>query len=142
MPLQRTATTRGSTGTTAANEEEHHLLNLDWATVKYVFGFLAATIFLPSFASAADVPCGPSKPCGPQPPQNSWVFRRSYYTHEPSIAAPTGGNYVARGPVYTRPEGEYVRGSYRSSYSMIRVNGQIWDRTWQWDSWVQHGSQR
>lgn len=93
-------------------------------------------------ALAADLPCGPSNPCPPQPAQNSWVFRRSYYTHDPAIPVQVGNYAVNRGPVYTRPQGEYIRGSYRNSYSMIRVNGQIWDRTYQWDSWVQTGSQR
>jgi hypothetical protein len=87
-------------------------------------------------------PASPSRPCDPQPTQNSWVFRRSYFTHDPTIAAPTGQSYANRAPVYTRPQGEFVRGSYRNSYSQIRVNGQIWDRTWQWESWVQSGSQR
>lgn len=53
-----------------------------------------------------------------------------------------GQTASSRGPVYTRPQGEYVRGAYRNSYSVIQVNGQIWDRTWQWESWVQNGSQR
>jgi len=94
-------------------------------------------------ALAADAPCGaPGRPCPPQPQQNSWVFRRSYYTHDPAIPVQIGPYTARRAPVYTRPQGEYVRGSYRNSFSVIRVNGQIWDRTWQWDSWVQTGSQR
>lgn len=108
-----------------------------------------APLFLLVAASATAVsaaePCGglaPSRPCAPQPQQNSWVFRRSYYTHEPSMGVQIGQTASSRGPVYTRPQGEYVRGAYRNSYSVIQVNGQIWDRTWQWESWVQNGSQR
>ena len=71
----------------------------------------------------------------------SWMFRRSYYSHDPVRPVQIGQRPV-RGPVYTRPQGDYVRGGYRSLHGSIRIGGNTYDHYHIWDSWIQHGAQR
>jgi hypothetical protein len=70
----------------------------------------------------------------------TWMFRASYYTHHPTTHVRIGRQYSA-GPVYTRPQGEYVNTGYRNLHSTIRVGGHTYDHTNVWESWVQVGAQ-
>lgn len=70
----------------------------------------------------------------------SWVFRRSYYSHQP--ASPVRiGRPATGGPFYSRPQGGYFTGGYRYSRSTISIQGQIFDNLIQIESWGQTGSQ-
>jgi hypothetical protein len=71
----------------------------------------------------------------------NWMFRRSYYSHDP-VQPVVISPYPVTGPVYTRPQGEYVRGGYRHLHGAIHIGGNTYDHYHMWDSWFQHGSQR
>jgi hypothetical protein len=70
----------------------------------------------------------------------SWIFRPSYYSHEPTTNVRIGRQY-SKGPVFTRPEGSYVRGGWRWQNAPLIVGGQIYDNYNYYESWVQHGEQ-
>jgi hypothetical protein len=70
----------------------------------------------------------------------SWMFRRSYYSHNPVTHVRIGRQY-ATGPIFTRPQGEYVSGSYRHVHSTISVGGQTHDHLNLYESWIQVGAQ-
>ena len=70
----------------------------------------------------------------------SWIFLQSYYSHDPANNVRIGRQY-SRGPVFTRPQGEYINGGYRHIYSTIQVGGRTVDQINQWESWVQTGAQ-
>jgi hypothetical protein len=71
---------------------------------------------------------------------STWAFRPSYYSHHPTTHVRIGRQYSA-GPVYTRPQGEYINAGYRNLRSTIQVGGQTYDHTHVWESWVQVGAQ-
>ncbi len=71
----------------------------------------------------------------------SWVFQRSYYSHQPTQRVQIGPRSHG-GPYYTRAQGEYVRTGMRQVYSSIQIPGSGSDNLWVWESWVQPGSQR
>lgn len=72
----------------------------------------------------------------------SWVFRRSYYSHDPvapvQVGPPVG---FKQGPYFTRSEGAYTRGAVRRSRGFIRVGGQVFDQLNYWEAWVKTGRQ-
>jgi hypothetical protein len=72
----------------------------------------------------------------------SWIFRRSYYSHEPVQAVQIGPptNYKS-GAYRTRDQGAYVQSGLRNYRSYIRVNGQVFDHVRVWESWVKSGRQ-
>ncbi|MDZ4821731.1 MAG: hypothetical protein SGJ20_22450 [Planctomycetota bacterium] len=70
----------------------------------------------------------------------SWVFERSYYTHDP-VNQVRVGPQVTGGPYYSRVQGEFVRTGYRYLRSQINVRGLVFDQYNSWDSWIQSGSQ-
>lgn len=70
----------------------------------------------------------------------SWVFRRSYYSHDP-VSHVRIGRQTAIGPIYTRPQGEYFTTGLRHLHSTITVGGQTFDHLNVWESWVQTGEQ-
>lgn len=93
---------------------------------------------------AGDSYVQPSTPTGyPQeisaPPSGSWIFQRSYYTHDPVSQVRIGRQHFG-GPYYTRPQGDYVRHGYRYNNTPIRVGGSN-DNTMVIERWVQWGSQ-
>jgi hypothetical protein len=70
----------------------------------------------------------------------TWMFRPSYYTHNPTTHVRIGRQY-SEGPIYSRPQGGYVRSGYRNMRSTIQVGGNTYDHTNVWESWVQFGEQ-
>lgn len=70
----------------------------------------------------------------------SWMFRNSYYSHQPAQPVQIGPRKVS-GPIFTAPVGEYVRSGYRNINSRINVRGQHIEQINMWESWIQVGSQ-
>ena len=87
--------------------------------------FLSLLAIAPSVASAHD---------------RSWVFQQSYYSHDP-VSHVRIGRQFSRGPVYTRPQGEFVNSGYRHLRSTIQLRGQTYDHLNMWESWYQVGQQ-
>lgn len=71
----------------------------------------------------------------------TWLFERSYYSHDP-VHHVRVGRQRAPGPVYTRPQGEYINAGFRFRNSRIVIGGQSIDHVNIYESWIQHGSQR
>ncbi len=71
----------------------------------------------------------------------SWVFQRSYYSHEPIVPVETGRQSPLRAPYYTRPWGVYTRSGFRQHRTNIRVRGRVFEIANHWDTWYQTGSQ-
>ena len=78
--------------------------------------------------------------CFAQPARadSSWIFRRSYYSHDPITPVQIGNlsPYPVR-PV--RAPGTYVRFGYRRLHSTIRVGPWSHDHLNVYESWVQTG---
>jgi hypothetical protein len=70
----------------------------------------------------------------------SWVFRQSYYSHDPVTEVRIGRQF-STGPVYTRPQGEYIKTGLRNLRSTIVTQGQTYDNLNVYESWIQVGSQ-
>ena len=70
----------------------------------------------------------------------SWIFRRSYYSHDPATHIQLGVQ-PRGGPYYARPFGASVNTGYRHLHSTIRVGGQTRDHVHVYESWVQFGEQ-
>jgi hypothetical protein len=71
----------------------------------------------------------------------SWIFQRSYYSHDPVTAVRIAKPQVSGGPYYTRPQGAYVKSGFRNNNIVINVGGAGADVTNIWESWVQTGEQ-
>src|SRR3954447_4023999 len=71
----------------------------------------------------------------------SWVFQRSYYSHDPVTNVRIGRPAVSGGPYYTRPQGAYVRSGFRNNNITINVGSAGADVTNVWESWIQTGEQ-
>lgn len=99
---------------------------------------LVAAILLIATAGAMS-PARGQEP--PRPPQSSWIFQRSYYSHQPANEVQVDKKVVTQGPVSTRPQGAYVRGGYRR----LRVGGNLRcqndDYHYFYESWFQRGEQ-
>lgn len=70
----------------------------------------------------------------------SWVFRRSYYSHDP-VTHVRIGRQATTGPIFTRPQGEYYTSGLRHLYSTITVGGHTYDHLNVWEGWIQTGEQ-
>lgn len=70
----------------------------------------------------------------------SWIFRRSYYSHQPVTPVQVGVP-SSRGPYYVRPAGAYYNGGYRYLRSNIVIRGQVFDSLNVYESWGQAGAQ-
>jgi hypothetical protein len=71
----------------------------------------------------------------------SWLFSRSYYSHDPVTQVRIADPAVRGGPYYTRPQGVYVRSGFRNSNSIINMGRAGSDQTNVWESWIQTGAQ-
>lgn len=90
---------------------------------------LIATILLAGLATAATAQA-----------DNSWMFQRSYYSHQP-VEPVAIGRRARGGPYYTRPQGAYFNGGFRRLRSTINIGGQIYDNLNLFESWAQTGGQ-
>ena len=71
--------------------------------------------------------------------EESWIFKRSYYSHQPATVVEVGPQ-SPYGPIFTRPQGAYIRGGYRQ----LRVGGNLRandDYHYFYESWFQQGEQ-
>ena len=78
-------------------------------------------------------------PAVSQAAEESWIFKRSYYSHQPATVVEVGPQ-SPYGTVFTRPQGAYIRGGYRQ----LRVGGNLRandDYHYFYESWFQHGEQ-
>jgi hypothetical protein len=70
----------------------------------------------------------------------SWMFRRSYYSHQPVAPVQVGGPTYSTRVTATRPYGEY----FRAGYYQVHVGPNIrssYERYYIVDSWFQGGAQ-
>ncbi len=70
----------------------------------------------------------------------SWIFQRSYYTHDP-VSKVRIGPQATGGPYYSPVRGQYTRTGVRHLRSQIRVGGLVFDQYNEWDAWIQTGAQ-
>jgi hypothetical protein len=70
----------------------------------------------------------------------SWIFQRSYYTHDP-VTKVRVGPQATGGPYYSPVRGEFIRTGVRQLRSQIRVGGIVFDQYNEWDAWIQTGAQ-
>jgi hypothetical protein len=71
----------------------------------------------------------------------SWIFRRSYYSHDPTESVRIGRQYVGSSPAFSRPSGSYVRGGWRWQNAPIIIGGQMYDNYNYYEAWSQQGQQ-
>lgn len=76
----------------------------------------------------------------PSQAAESWMFGRSYYSHEPATPVAIGRR-ARGGPYYTRPQGAYFNGGFRRLRSTINVGGLVYDNLNLFESWAQTGGQ-
>jgi hypothetical protein len=69
----------------------------------------------------------------------NWVFMRSYYSHDPVSNVRIGRQY-STGPVFTRPQGFYVKSGFRNDRSTTFNQGGTYDTLNIWESWIQTGA--
>jgi hypothetical protein len=69
----------------------------------------------------------------------NWLFMRSYYSHDPVSQVRIGRQY-STGPVFTRPQGFYVKSGFRNDRSTTFNQGGTYDTLNIWESWIQTGS--
>ncbi len=72
---------------------------------------------------------------------DSWIFQRSYYTHDPVTDVRIGRQTTVGGPYYSRPQGQYIRTGTRYINSTINVPGYGSDQYNVYESWIQYGQQ-
>jgi hypothetical protein len=70
---------------------------------------------------------------------DSWIFQHSYYSHDPVTEVRIGRQF-STGPVFTRPQGQYVKSGLRQVRSTIVTNGQTYDNLNVVETWIQSGS--
>ena len=70
----------------------------------------------------------------------SWIFQRSYYTHDP-VTKVRVGPQATGGPYYSPVRGEFIRTGVRQLRSQSRVGGIVFDQYNEWEAWVQTGAQ-
>jgi hypothetical protein len=77
----------------------------------------------------------------PAQADDSWVFGRSYYSHDPITAVRIADPAVHGGPYYSRPQGAFVKSGFRNNNIIINAGRAGSDQTTVWESWVQTGVQ-
>src|SRR5262245_60362685 len=97
--------------------------------MRFTLRLLAVAVVLSAFAGSAWAEGG------------SWVFQRSYYSHDPVTEVRIARPQVSGGPYYTRPRGAYVKSGFRNLNSVINVGNAGADITNVWESWIQTGEQ-
>lgn len=70
----------------------------------------------------------------------SWIFNRSYYSHDP-VRPVRVGRATAGGPVFSRPQGAYATSGMRWINSTIPLGRWGTDRIMVRETWGQHGEQ-
>ncbi len=70
----------------------------------------------------------------------SWIFRPSYYSHDPVIDVHIGPRFDG-GPYFVHPQGSYIRSGYRQLQTVVPTAGNGTDTTNSFDSWIQIGGQ-
>ena len=100
-----------------------------------LLGFAALAVIAPS-VHAQDNPVVQAAPA-----QGSWIFQRSYYSHDPITAVRIAEPAVHGGPYYTRPQGAFVKSGFRNLNSIIPMGPLGTDQMNYWESWVQTGQQ-
>ena len=71
----------------------------------------------------------------------SWLFRRSYYSHDPARPVTIAKRNIAGTPQFTQPQGAYFKSGFRVSRNTINVRGLTVDNYYEYDGWTQTGSQ-
>lgn len=72
---------------------------------------------------------------------SSWLFRRSYYSHEPVRPVTIAKRNIAGTPQFTQPQGAYFKSGFRISRNTINVRGLTVDNYYEYDGWTQTGAQ-
>ncbi len=98
--------------------------NSDVTAMKRIF----LVMFLMLFCSTSHASAG------------SWIFQRSYYSHDP-VTKVRVGPQASGGPYYTPVSGQFITTGYRNLRSTINVRGMVFDQYNVWDSWIQVGGQ-
>ncbi len=93
----------------------------------------------PRAAALLLVACLVAADARPAAAGESWIFNRSYYSHQPATEVEVGPQSPYT-PIFTRPQGAYIRGGYRR----LRVGGNLRsndDYHFFYESWYQTGQQ-
>jgi hypothetical protein len=104
--------------------------------MKFALQVVALALVVAGFCASAQAQA-PSNPSG----SGSWIFQRSYYSHDPVTTVRIAKPQVTGGPYYTRPQGAYVKSGFRNNNIVINVGSAGADVTNVWESWVQTGEQ-
>ena len=104
--------------------------------MKFALQVVALALVVAGFCASAQAQA-PSNPSG----SGSWIFQRSYYSHDPVTTVRIAKPQVTGGPYYTRPQGAYFSSGLRNSRTTINVRGRVVDQTILWESWFQTGAQ-
>lgn len=98
--------------------------------------------FYLAFVAWCSLPA-PSSAAEECPSCQSWIFRRSYYSHDPvrhvQVGPPTRS--PDRGPYYSRAFGVHVQSGFFNNRGYITVGGRTGNHLNVWESWYKTGTQ-